>query len=402
MEAGPTPPLTGSTLSPGDARSRSAARQPIADQRRALFAVALLNLSAIAVDAMVLSDDFHIAMALRLLVVMPLVVWGLALNRWSNNGALQATVNTAALVTWTTAVAAIGQLAPEPYASRYIMIAQFIIFGSALFSALPWRHTQIMTMISTIAYVAITASALQWPPAWTNLDFVGFGVLNGVLALVARRRRDTHLAELDFIRRNDAELKRELRLANEALSKLSNTDALTGAFNRRYLDELIAQNAISIVPSPGRGVLMIDVDYFKLFNDHGGHPEGDRCLRQVAAALCGNVRPAADMVVRYGGEEFAVVLPETDESETLRIAERLRRAVSDLRIPHPGLEPGAVVTVSIGAAIAAPAEHLGDAIARADRSLYRAKQAGRNRVGGITEPEPEAIADHSGSGFVLS
>jgi diguanylate cyclase (GGDEF)-like protein len=401
MEAGPTPLLTGPKLPPGDASRRSAARQTNADQRRALFAVALLNLSAIAVDALVLGDNFHIAMALRLLV-MPLVVWGLALNRWSNNGALQATINAATLVALAVSVAVIGQLAPEPFASRYMMAAQFIIFGSALFSALPWRHTQIITMISTIAYMAVTASALQFPPAWTNLDFVGFGVLNGVLALVARRRRDAHLAELDFIRRNDAELKRELRAANEALSKLSNTDALTGTFNRRYLDELITHDATSIVPSSYQGVLMIDVDHFKLFNDHGGHPEGDRCLRQVAAALCGNVRPAADTVVRYGGEEFAVVLPETDESETLRIAERLRRAVSDLRISHPGLEGAAVVTVSIGAAIAAPAENLGEAIARADRSLYRAKQAGRNRVGGMIEHKPEAMADHSGSGLVLS
>jgi diguanylate cyclase (GGDEF)-like protein len=397
METAPTPQLTGPTLPPGDARSRFAALQTVTDQRRALSAVALLNLSAIAVDALVLGNEFHIALALRLFVVMPLVVWGLALNRWSTNRALQASVNAAALVALAVSVAAIGQLAPEPYASRYMMAGQFIIFGSALFSALPWRHTQIMTLISTVAYVAMTASALRFPPALTNLDIAGFSVVCGILALVARRRKDARLAELDFIRCTDAELKRELRQANEALSKLSNTDALTGTFNRRYLDDLIARNAMSLVPSPGQGVLMIDVDYFKLFNDHGGHPEGDRCLRQVAVTLCGHVRPAADMVVRYGGEEFAVVLPGTDESETLRVAERLRRAVSDLRIPHPGLEAGAVVTVSIGAAFAAPAEQLGDAIARADRSLYLAKQAGRNRVGGMTEPRPEAIADHPGN-----
>ncbi|WP_420135892.1 GGDEF domain-containing protein, partial [Rhodopseudomonas sp.] len=243
-----------------------------------------------------------------------------------------------------------------------------------------WRVTQVMTIAATVLYVLITVSGLTWPPAIINLDLVVCAVVCGLLALRGRQRKDKQIAELEEIRRNDSLLKQSLRQANEALGKLSNTDPLTGAFNRRYLDEVIEHDATSLVPSLGQGVLMIDVDHFKLFNDHGGHAEGDICLQRIVAAIRLHVRPSCDIVVRYGGEEFAVVLPGMDEPALLKAAERLRCAVADLRIPHPALGAGRVVTISVGGAVAQPDERLSDAILRADQSLYRAKRGGRNRV----------------------
>ncbi|MCG6207195.1 GGDEF domain-containing protein [Rhodopseudomonas sp. HC1] len=357
-----------------EARNRAA-------QRRSLIVNLVLNLMAISIDLIALDRSYLAsALALRLGVVMPLGLLGLGLNEWSNARTLASAVHALMIVAFVATVVTIGQWANEPYASRYLMVALFLIFFATLLSAVPWRTTLIMTIGSTVVYVAITATGLTWPPTFRNFDLVVCGVVCCLLALRGRRRKDLQIAELNEIRRNDAQLKQSLRQANAALGKLSSTDPLTGAFNRRYLDELIEQDAASSVPSLGHGVLMIDVDHFKLFNDHGGHAAGDICLQRIVAAIRLNVRPSCDIVVRYGGEEFAVVLPGMDEPHLLKAAERLCRAVSDLQIPHPALGPDRVVTVSIGAAIAHPDEGLSDAILRADQSLYRAKRGGRNRV----------------------
>ncbi len=125
---------------------------------------------------------------------------------------------------------------------------------------------------------------------------------------------------------------------------------------------------------------MIDVDHFKLFNDYSGHAEGDRCLKQIAEALRYAMRSEDDLVIRYGGEEFAVILQDADLTEARQAAERLRKAVHDLKIPHPGLGPGRTLSISIGACAVAPEESISDALTRADKRLYEAKQAGRDRV----------------------
>lgn len=349
-------------------------------RRRFLIGTLLVNLAALSIDFAVL-DAPHLAFALglRLLLVTPLVLLALALNRRPDDRAMQSAVQATAVVAFALSVTAIGQFAPEPFAGRYMMAALFVIFAGALVSALSWPATKIMTVTGTVLYILITVTGLRWPPAWTNIDLVGLCIVTCVIALRARQRKDAQIAELEAIRRSDARLKSDLRQANAALERLSATDALTGVFNRRYLDELIEQEAASIVPSLGQSVLMIDVDHFKLFNDHGGHAAGDRCLQQIVTAVRRNLR-SCDVVVRYGGEEFAVVLPGLDEAELHDTAERLCLAVSDLKIPHPGLGGGRVVTISVGIAPAIPAETLADAIQRADQSLYRAKRAGRNRV----------------------
>jgi diguanylate cyclase (GGDEF)-like protein len=349
-------------------------------RRRFLIGTLLVNLAALSIDFAVL-DAPHLAFAvgLRLLLVTPLVLLALVLNRRPDDRAMQSAVQAAAVVAFALSVTAIGQFAPEPFAGRYMMVALFVVFAGALVSALPWRVTRIMTVTATVLYIVITISGLRWPPAWTNIDLVGLSLVTCVIALRARKRKDTQIAELEAIRRSDAQLKRDLRQANAALERLSATDPLTGAFNRRYLDDLIEQEAASIVPSLGQGVLMIDVDHFKLFNDYGGHAAGDRCLQRIVAAIRRNLR-ACDVLVRYGGEEFAVVLPGLDDAELYETAERLCRAVSALKIPHPGLGEAGIVTISVGIAPAVPAETLADAIQRADQSLYRAKRGGRNRV----------------------
>jgi diguanylate cyclase (GGDEF)-like protein len=349
-------------------------------QFRWLLALTVTNFATIAIDWHRLDDSFPTFLGLRLLVITPLLLLALAINRWSNNHQLQVALSAAATVSLVAITASVAQLVQEPFASRYMMVAGFGIFAAAVFAALPWRATQLMTGVSIAAYTVIVASGLQFPPRLANFDLIVFNMLMAALALSIRRQNDVQMHEILSMRRIDAERTAELHSANARLSQLSSTDALTGAFNRRHLDMVVDNWSTSIVPSRHSGVLMIDVDHFKLFNDHGGHALGDRCLQLVVAAIRAALRSPDDIVVRYGGEEFVVILPAADLSETLGVAERLRRAVADLGIPHPGREPGAVVTVSVGACVAAVGENLMEAIKRADKLLYTAKEAGRDRV----------------------
>ena len=138
---------------------------------------------------------------------------------------------------------------------------------------------------------------------------------------------------------------------------------------------------------------MIDIDNFKLFNDHYGHQGGDDCLRRVARAAQSEMR-AGDLMARYGGEEFAVIAPGASLPAALGLAERLRRAVASLALPHEGAARGDTVTISLGAASMTPAgaDTSATLIATADRNLYAAKRAGRNRVGGADTDTPVALS----------
>ncbi|MBL7520531.1 diguanylate cyclase [Frankia sp. CNm7] len=183
------------------------------------------------------------------------------------------------------------------------------------------------------------------------------------------------------LERRVAERTQQLAAANLRLEQLSVTDQLTGLANRRRLDEVLsAEWQRAIRQGTPIAVAMIDIDQFKLYNDHFGHTTGDRCLQRVAACLAGNIR-ATDLVARFGGEEFATVMPGTDFDAAARLARRLCAAVAELAEPHP-LAAIPIVTVSVGfsAITPMPGDDLAPCIELADRALYRAKQGGRNRV----------------------
>jgi diguanylate cyclase (GGDEF)-like protein len=155
------------------------------------------------------------------------------------------------------------------------------------------------------------------------------------------------------------------------------TDALTGLPNRRYFDEYLGLLARRRRAEDQVGVLMVDIDRFKKLNDTFGHAVGDHVLREVAQAIAGAVREG-DVPTRFGGEEFAVVLRNPGESVAAEVGERVRRAVADLDLRRWGV-PG--VSVSVGVAVAtSPDDELEDVIEQADRALFRAKRAGRDRV----------------------
>jgi diguanylate cyclase (GGDEF)-like protein len=170
--------------------------------------------------------------------------------------------------------------------------------------------------------------------------------------------------------------------ANARLEALLRTDALTGVSNRRAFDEVLERTvARAHTGSQPLGLLLIDVDHFKTYNDLFGHPAGDACLQAIAQCLARTVR-AGDTVCRYGGEEFVVVLSEGVTVETATAAgERLRDAIERMALPHPR-QDGAVVTISLGAVVMLPAPGSSgeEVIALADMALYASKRNGRNRV----------------------
>jgi diguanylate cyclase (GGDEF)-like protein len=127
---------------------------------------------------------------------------------------------------------------------------------------------------------------------------------------------------------------------------------------------------------------MVDIDYFKQYNDHYGHLEGDACLKRAADMLVSAVTRPRDFVARFGGDEFVLVLPETDENAARHVAERCIALFAKAHIPHSHAENGSVVTVSLGAATIIPShgDELLSFMAIADRQLYQAKRQGRNSV----------------------
>jgi diguanylate cyclase (GGDEF)-like protein len=186
----------------------------------------------------------------------------------------------------------------------------------------------------------------------------------------------------DSLEQRVAERTAQLEDANRKLATLSTTDGLTGLANRRHFDEVLrAECARAARARQPLALIMLDVDYFKRFNDHYGHQAGDACLVRVAQTLAAGTRRASDLAARYGGEEFAIVLPNTDALEAQRIGEALRGAIEALGIEHGGSATGQV-SISVGIAIQ-PALDSGDPddlLRLADAALYRAKDAGRNCV----------------------
>ena len=155
--------------------------------------------------------------------------------------------------------------------------------------------------------------------------------------------------------------------------------------NRRHFDEsLDAEIRRAARSGHPIALVMADVDYFKRYNDHYGHQSGDECLRRVAASMGGELRRAGDFIARYGGEEFVVILPDSSLSAGLAVAEKLRRAVENQKIPHDKHPGGQRVTVSMGVAAGRVSQNDAKAlVAMADEALYRAKGAGRNNCQGL-------------------
>ncbi|NEO85842.1 MAG: diguanylate cyclase [Spirulina sp. SIO3F2] len=179
----------------------------------------------------------------------------------------------------------------------------------------------------------------------------------------------------------------EILKVNHQLERMAALDGLTQVANRRSFDDVISQQwRMHCQMQQQLALIFLDVDYFKRFNDHYGHLQGDDCLRSVAQAIAQTIQRPNDLVARYGGEEFAVILPQTSLPIACAIAQTICQAVRTLAIPHKHAEMNEIVTVSLGVTSIVPTtekspEHL---IKLADQALYKAKAQGRNQVFALT------------------
>ena len=269
-----------------------------------------------------------------------------------------------------------------------VLITPTLLIPSVLYlaSRTDFKFTAIAVIfISLVVAILISAGKNPFgdiPPKLTILHAQEFiAILSvaslGFAALLARiRDNERELEERVAVRTS------ELQLLNRKLEQLSKTDSLTGVANRRRFDEVLelewaranrTQQSITLA--------ILDIDWFKLYNDHYGHQAGDECLRRVSAVLKANICRTGDLVARYGGEEFVFITPMMDRQHALKVSEKILEEIRALAIPHEMSSFG-FVTVSIGVAILTPhySQNTSLLIKTADEALYEAKNQGRNRI----------------------
>jgi diguanylate cyclase (GGDEF) domain len=208
---------------------------------------------------------------------------------------------------------------------------------------------------------------------------------------VENQKKGLSLGAVDYITKPfDADIVKvrvrnhmNLKVKTDMLEDMSHVDGLTQVANRRNFDRTL-QRELKRLERSGKplGLIMLDIDYFKPFNDHYGHGKGDECLIKVAAALQQVVKRPGDLLARYGGEEFAAILPETDAEGVARVAEEMRAAVEAIDVEHGHSQVADHVTISVGccAQIVTADTTVEQLLNRADTALYAAKRQGRNRV----------------------
>lgn len=232
------------------------------------------------------------------------------------------------------------------------------------------RHLKEDPKTNTIAIIFVTArDATSDEEYGLNLGAVDY-IIKPFNPPIVRARVRTHM---------------NLKRKTDLLEQYALLDGLTGIPNRRHFDQAFEiEQRRSLRDNQPLSVVMIDIDHFKLFNDHYGHGAGDQCLQKVATTLNVNLLRPADQVFRYGGEEFIVLLPNTDAQGAVDLAERLRIAVEDLAIRHQYSNTVPIVTLSLGTATLNPPDTSSIPVLKhADEALYAAKKAGRNRTHSI-------------------
>ncbi|MCC2098989.1 MAG: GGDEF domain-containing protein [Hyphomicrobiales bacterium] len=272
-------------------------------------------------------------------------------------------------------------------AEHYQYLAVMIVIYMNVNQRFGFRWAVASTMVLAATYLGVLL------PSGAGFDakFIGTSLMvsGSYLSLMANRRMEQDV-RYNFLRRLKDQLLRE------SAEEVSMRDPLTGLTNRRQLektaDDLWNAASGSVVPV---AIVMFDIDYFKPFNDRYGHIAGDNCLKRVAGAIISELRNDNDLAVRYGGEEFLILLPETDLPTAIRVAERVRWQIERLAIPNEGCR-GGIVTASFGIASGPVAMHsFGELLSGADSALYAAKRNGRNQVwppflrGSVKDPQAD-------------
>lgn len=338
-----------------------------------LWSMLIYNLFLL-IDYLLLPGTFKLAFGLHLAIVTPLLIAiRAAVQRWPAR-AFSEPMTACVPLMFVIQIMLIFSINSSSAASQYQYLSIMILVYMNVDMRLSFRTAAGSSFILTGIYLGFLLPGPTTPMATKIVGGTSIFIAAS-LTLIAnwRLERDTRYA---FIRRLYDQTQRE------KAEEFANRDALTGLANRHYLDTRIKEIYLEAqAEATPTAVLMIDVDYFKAFNDRYGHPAGDLCLKRVAGAIMAEMRSIDDMAVRYGGEEFLVVLPNARLHEALRAGERIRRAVEKFAIPNERRGKSHVVTVSVGVvADDISCCQQSELIDGADEALYKAKHAGRNTI----------------------
>ncbi|NAZ76853.1 diguanylate cyclase, partial [Kineococcus sp. T13] len=352
----------------------------------ALLGLLLFDAYAL-VDAVLAPEVLGLSLLLRLGVVTPAVLLGLLLRgarlRAHPGSGVDGPLVAGAALLLVAVLTLVQHRAPEALGGAYFGGAFVVVVFFTTLVRSDARQAA-LALVSLLAGFAWAQSALAVDPVPTELAGLLAVAVAGLFGLVMAVHVETSERAGFLARRRADALAREREELIEALAAAAERDELTGVLNRRGLASRVPAGEAPL------SVLLVDVDRFKGYNDRRGHAAGDECLRRVVGALAAQLRPQ-DVLARVGGEEFAVLLEEAPALDgslpgaaaggAAAVAERLRAAVEDLRVPHPA-RPGSpqdaeVVTVSIGVATGVGFEAV---LGAADAAMYAAKAGGRNTV----------------------
>ncbi|HEX5354680.1 MAG TPA: diguanylate cyclase [Aquabacterium sp.] len=340
----------------------------------------LLACGLLATDWIMVPDRFAAATQWRLLFLVPLLGLSAAFLQmvpplWQDRSGLINSLLSASVHSYL-CVSSTDELA-GPY---LVTLSMIVLFNGGVTRMRFWRALQIDTVVlGLFAWASMNIPNPNIPvmvgQALIMVSTTVFTLYNSYS--LEREERTNWL-----MRQHEHQLLSKLERGNHRLDQITRFDPLTEIANRRHFDEFVAQ-VWSRCARDGTAVavLMMDIDHFKLYNDHYGHPVGDACLKEVAATLARSLRRPGDLVARFGGEEFIAVLSRTTLAEALAAAERVRLAVWELARPHRASLTQDRVTISIGVACLRANEPGASTIrllAQADEALYQAKANGRN------------------------
>ena len=346
-----------------------------------LVVMSIFNAVMVRTDALSGPEALHIGMVMRLGINLPLAFVLFVTLPYLPDRArtwLFAAFNLVLLST----LCIQAHYALPAYSAQHIIGAGVVIGGYNLLIPDTLRRAIRFTTVATLLFLTLMAAPIGLHPA-RQWDLMFLITVLTVATLRVRNTMDIGAREAFLLRMQDAINTQDVLFANQVLVDLSNTDPLTRVASRRCFDEqLDARWQTGAAGRDSLGLLMVDVDFFKAYNDLYGHPAGDLCLRSVAQAMAHELRHGKDMVARYGGEEFAIMLPGLSLAEVQHIGDRLCRRIEALALPHAGRPDGLhCVTVSIGVITSAEVGSSAACLVKtADQALYEAKRRGRNRV----------------------
>lgn len=356
------------------------------------IAVVLLFAITLLADLHMTPDVMELALWLRLGLFPAVVLGGLQLMRRWQRPLLNEWLVAGAGVLAIAIQLAVLHHSRAPWALSSVLVFNLIVVCACTMARFWPAVAMALTALAVHCHAVYTVhdpsgGAL---PTWSTLLLAA----NVVFTLYGNHRIEKGERLAYLLGLQEAQLDAELHAAHDHIQRLATTDALTGLANRRHLDAHAAASlARALAERKPLSMAIIDIDEFKRYNDRYGHQAGDLCLVDVARALNQQLRRTGDLLARWGGEEFVVLMPDADAAVAQQVAERMRLAVQALALPHAGALAHAVVTVSVGVATLVPDRHtrLHALSSQADRALYEAKARGRNQVQ-VAPPEPSRPA----------